>query len=66
MFPADTADFYQFFFHIKQIIRPSESQPYLKKKKKKVFILLIVAILRNKSIDSIDRYQIFSILAITI
>ncbi len=30
MFPADTADFYQIFLHIKQIICPSESQPYIK------------------------------------
>ncbi len=42
MFPADTADFYQIFFRIKQIIRPSKSQPYIKKK-------------QEKSKDSIDR-----------
>ncbi len=35
MFLADTADFYQIFLHIKQIIRTSESQPYIKKNKKK-------------------------------
>ncbi len=52
MFPADTADFYQIFLHIKQIIRPSESQPYIFfKKQKKVSI---VSILSSKSIDSID------------
>ncbi len=33
MFPADKADFYQIFLHVKQIIRPSEST--LKKNKKK-------------------------------
>ncbi len=35
MFPWDTADFYQIFLHKKQIIRPSESQPYIKKKQEK-------------------------------
>ncbi len=34
MFPADMADFYQIFHHIKQIIRPSETQPYIKKQEK--------------------------------
>ncbi len=34
MFLADTADFYQIFLRIKQIIRPSESQPYIKKQEK--------------------------------
>ncbi len=42
MFPADTANFYQIFLHIKQIIRPSESQPYLKK--------------QEESIDTIDSW----------
>ncbi len=37
MFPADTADFYQIFLHIKQIILPSESQPYVKKQEKSYF-----------------------------
>ncbi len=36
MFPADTADFYQIFLHIKQIIRPFESQPYKKKQEKSI------------------------------
>ncbi len=36
MFPADTADFYQIFLHIKQIIRRSESQPYIKKQEKSI------------------------------
>ncbi len=35
MFPEDTADFYKIFLHIKQIIRPSKSQPYIKKKRRK-------------------------------
>ncbi len=61
MFLVDTADFYQIFLHIKQIICPSESQPYIKK--------------QEKYFDSIDnleqnyrwyRYQIFSILAIKV
>ncbi len=63
MFPVDTTDFCQTFLHIKQIIRPSESQPYTKK--------------QENSIDTIDssdnlqqkyryyRYQMFSLLAIT-
>ncbi len=34
MFPADMADFYQIFFHIKQIIWPPKSQPYIKKTRK--------------------------------
>ncbi len=34
MFPTNTADFYQIFFLIKQIMRPSKSQPYIKKTKK--------------------------------
>ncbi len=47
MFPADTVDYYQIFLHIKQIIRPSESQPYIKKKTRKKYwyqIFLIFAI----------------------
>ncbi len=34
IFSWDTADFYQIFFHKKQIIHHSESQPYIKNKKK--------------------------------
>ncbi len=52
MFPADTADFYQIFLHIKQIIRPYKSQPYIKKKK-------------TRKKYRYYRNQIFSILAIT-
>ncbi len=36
MFPADTADFYQIFLYIKQIIHPSESQPYIKNQEKNI------------------------------
>ncbi len=50
MFPADKADFYRIFLHIKQIIRPSESQPCIKNNKE-VLILTIVLILCSKSID---------------
>ncbi len=52
MFPADTADFYQVFLHIKQIISPSESQTYILKKNKK-YRYYRVLILCSKSIDSI-------------
>ncbi len=34
MFPADTANFYQIFLQIKQIIRSFELQPYIKNKEK--------------------------------
>ncbi len=44
MFPMDTADLYQIFLHIKQIIRPSKLQFYILKK-------------QEKSIDSIDSLQ---------
>ncbi len=39
MFPKDTAGFYQIFLHMKKIIRPFESKPYIKKKKKSIDIL---------------------------
>ncbi len=39
MFPADTADFYQIFLHIKQIIRPSESQSYVKRTRKSIYTI---------------------------
>ncbi len=42
---TDTIDFYQIFLHIKQIIRPSKSQPYTKTRKKyryQIFSILIV------------------------
>ncbi len=45
MFPADTADFYQ-ILHIKQIIHPPESQPYIKKHEKSI-----------NTINSIDTLQ---------
>ncbi len=61
MFPADTADFYQIVFHLKQIIRSSESQPYIKKQEKSSDI---VSLLCSKSIDSIDT-KCFLILATT-
>ncbi len=56
MFPADVADFNQIFLHIKQIIHPSESQPYIKKQEK-------VSIHCSKIIDSIVT-KFFSMLAI--
>ncbi len=46
MFPADVADFYQIFLHMKQIIRPSESQLCIKK--------------QEKSIDTIDSLWYFT------
>ncbi len=36
MFPVDTANFYQIFLHMKQIICPSEWQPYIKKQEKSI------------------------------
>ncbi len=57
MFPADTADFYQIFLHIKQIIRPSESQPYITKQEKGINFV------QQKYWQY--QYQIYSILAIT-
>ncbi len=60
MFPKDTADFYRIFLHIKQIIRPSELQPYIKKQEN----VLIVTILCSKGNSGIDTK--FFELAITI
>ncbi len=37
MVPTDTADFHQIFLHRKQIIRPSESQLYIKKPEKSIY-----------------------------
>ncbi len=51
MFPADTVDFYQIFLYIKEIIRPSKSQPYIKKKQDRLIHTL------QQSIDSIHILQ---------
>ncbi len=63
MFPVDTADFYQIFLHIKQIIRPSESQSYLKEQEKNINTINSIDTLPQKY--RYHRYQIFLILAIT-